>query len=96
MRLVIRVINIKGNCPVYKLEDKIIIEEGYKLNLKNTDNFCMHSAASFMPYYVALSKGVDPKSLGLAKEGKKAYLQCVDPCEYTGGGTVTFELERKE
>jgi hypothetical protein len=34
----------------------------------------MHSAASFMPYYAALSKGVKPKSLGLAKKGKRHIL----------------------
>jgi len=94
-KLIIKVIKIKGNCPVYKLGDKIVIDEGYKLNLKETDNVCIHSLASLMPYYIALSKGVDPKSLGLTKEGNKAYLQCLDPCEFTGGGTVTFEVEFK-
>ncbi|GAH46587.1 unnamed protein product [marine sediment metagenome] len=53
----------------------------------------MHSLASILPYYVALSEGVDPKTLGLAKEGNKAYLQCLDTCELTGGGTVIFEVE---
>jgi uncharacterized repeat protein (TIGR04076 family) len=48
-----------------------------------------------MPYYVALYRGVDPKELGLSKDGRKAYVQCLDPCDYTGGGTVTFEIEKK-
>jgi len=48
-----------------------------------------------MPYYVALSKGVDPKILGLAKNNGKAYLQCLDPCEHTGGGTVIFEARKQ-
>lgn len=56
----------------------------------------MHSLASLMPYYVALSKGIDPKTLGLAKEGNKAYLQCSDPCRLTGGGTVAFEVELRD
>jgi len=34
--------------------------------------------------------------LGLAKEGNKAYLQCLDPCELTGGGAVIFEVELKK
>jgi len=34
--------------------------------------------------------------LGLAKEGNKAYLQCLDPCERTGGGTIIFEVEPKK
>jgi len=56
----------------------------------------MHSLALIMPYYVALSKGVDPMTLGLAKEENKAYLQCLDPCEFTGGGTVIFEVEPRK
>ena len=52
----------------------------------------MHSLASIMPYYVALPKGIEPKTLGLAKEVNKAYLQCLDPCEITGGGTVVLEV----
>ena len=48
-----------------------------------------------MPYYVALYQGVDPTILGLAKGAEKAHVQCLDPCEYTGGGTVVFEIERK-
>lgn len=54
----------------------------------------MHSLASIMPYYAALNKGVDPVELGLAKEGNKAYVQCLDACKYTGGGTVIFEIEK--
>jgi len=34
-----------------------------------------------MPYYVALSKGINPVELGLAKGGKKAYVECLDPCK---------------
>jgi len=96
MNLIISVKEITGNCPVYKVRDKIVIEDGYKINLKKTNAICMHSLASIMPYYVALSKEIDPKTLGLAKDGKKAYLQCLDPCQYTGGGTVIFEVETKK
>jgi hypothetical protein len=46
-----------------------------------------------MPYYVALSKGVAPHALGLSgTKEDMAYLQCLDPCDITGGGTVTFEI----
>ena len=42
-------------------------------------------------------EGVDPVKIGLAKEGSKAYVQCVDPGKpYTDGGTVVFEIEQKE
>jgi len=26
----------------------------------------------------------------------KAYVQCLDPCDYTGGGTVIFEIRLPE
>ncbi|MEA1904878.1 MAG: TIGR04076 family protein [Candidatus Hadarchaeota archaeon] len=91
--LIIKVIAIEGNCPVYRLGDRIVIEDGFRLNLEETDAVCMHSLASLMPYYVALSKGVSPRELGLAGEGDRAYVQCLDPARYTGGGTVTFEVE---
>ena len=42
---------------------------------------------------MALRQGADPVELGLAKEGKAAYLQCPDPGEpYTNGGTVVFKI----
>lgn len=93
--LIIRVVDIKGNCPVYKKGNKIVLEEGYRVNLSKTDAICMHSLASILPYYNALSKGVSARELGLAGqsgENNKAHVQCLDPCKYTGGGTVTFEI----
>lgn len=100
--LIIVVKKINGKCPVYKKDNKIVIEEGYKINLNKTDAICMHSICSIMPYYVALSKGISPKELGLASKDIRvdndnkevAYIQCLDPCEYTGGGTVVFEVIR--
>jgi len=93
MKLIIKVKEIKGHCPVYKEGDKFVIEDGYKL--KSNIALCMHSLASIFPYYVALSGGVSPKDLGLSKDKKKAYVQCLDPYEYTGGGTVVFEILRE-
>ena len=87
--LKITVIEIQGKCPVYKVGNSFRIEEGYKL----ITNFpiCLHSLSSIMPYYVALSNGVPPEDLGLGK-GKFAYVQCLDPCKYTGGGTVIYKI----
>lgn len=96
MKLIIEVIEIEGKCPVYSVGDRIVLDEGYKVNLKETDNICMHSLGSLMPYYNALVKGVSPLELGLAKQGKDAYIQCLDPKKYTGGGTVTFKINRKD
>ena len=92
--LLIKVIQIKRQCPIYQVGDTFQIINGYQLVADKP--LCMHSLASLMPYYVALSRGIDPVDLGLAKEGKIAYLQCLDPCEYTGGGTVVFAVTTKE
>jgi uncharacterized repeat protein (TIGR04076 family) len=103
--LIISVKETIGNCPVYKIGDKIVIDEGYKINLGKSTAICMHSLASIFPYYVALSNGISPNDIGLSKIdlGKKtkerdkdlAYVQCLDPCKYTGGGTVVFEIKVK-
>jgi uncharacterized repeat protein (TIGR04076 family) len=89
--LVIQVVKVKGSCPVYKIGDTFRLIDGFKLVAEKP--LCMHSLSSLMPYYVALSRGISPVELGLAQEGKVAYIQCLDPCKYTGGGTVIFEIE---
>ncbi|MEE9611238.1 MAG: TIGR04076 family protein [Desulfatiglandales bacterium] len=94
-RLIITVKEIKGNCPVYGVGNRIVLDEGYRMNLKETHNVCMHSLSSIMPYYIALFRGVKPRDLGLSRGGEKAYIQCLDPCKYTGGGTVIFEIEKQ-
>ena len=90
--LIVKVVEIKGKCPVYKVGDEFYIKEGYKLESRGF--ICMHSLASIMPYYNALSKGVSPEELGLGK-GNTAYVHCLDPCEYTGGGTVVFKITKE-
>jgi hypothetical protein len=46
-----------------------------------------------MPYHVTLYKEIPPKSLGLSGTKEvKDYVQRLDPCEITGGGTVIFEV----
>jgi uncharacterized repeat protein (TIGR04076 family) len=85
----VKVVEIKGNCPVYKVGQIFYIKDGYIL--ESSVKLCMHSLASIMPYYVALSKGITPQDLNLGDKDK-AYVQCLDPVERTGGGTVTFEI----
>ncbi|WP_048055108.1 TIGR04076 family protein [Thermococcus onnurineus] len=90
-RLEIRVVEIRGKCPVFRSGDKIVID-GPTINLKETDALCTHALASLLPYIVALRKGIKPKELGLGR-GEKAYVQCLDPGPpYTDGGTVIFEI----
>ncbi|MBO8175276.1 MAG: TIGR04076 family protein [Thermococcus sp.] len=90
-KLIIKAIEIKGKCPVFKVGDKIVIE-GPQVKLEETDAICTHAFASLIPYIVALRKGVKPSEIGLGK-GDKAYVQCLDPGPpYTDGGTVIFEI----
>ena len=88
--LLIEVVEIKGRCPVYSLGFKFWIKEGFKLYSESP--LCMHSLSAIIPYYVALSRGIDPVSLGLSSKENVAYVQCLDPCEYTGVGTVVFTI----
>ncbi len=92
----IRVCQIKGKCPVYKVGDKMTID-GARILLDRTDAACVHALSTLLHYVVALEEGADPVKLGLSKDKGHAYLQCVDPGPpYTEGGTVTFEVRRIE
>jgi uncharacterized repeat protein (TIGR04076 family) len=95
-RLIITVNAINGNCPVFKVGDKIVIESP-KIIVRETNNFCIHAFGCMLSMIVPLSHGVSFKQLGLAKdEGEKGYIQCLDPGKpYTNGGTVLFEIKRE-
>lgn len=88
-----KIIEIRGHCPVYELEDEMIIK-GPEIDLEKSDSVCVHALPSLLHYNIALGKKVNPKELGLSKEdNEEAYLQCPDPGEpYTDGGTVIFEV----
>ena len=93
MKLIVKVAEIKGTCPVYKVGDTFELEDGYRLVSRIP--LCMHSLASLMPHYNALRVS-DPADWGLAgeRDASKAYVQCLDPFVYTGGGTVVFEITK--
>jgi len=85
---------VRGHCPVYKVGDKITVNDP-EIVLEKTDALCTHALSSLLHYVLALERGVDPVSLGLStpKDGEHAYVQCVDPGEpYTHGGTVIFKI----
>ncbi len=87
---------IRGRCPVYKVGDRIMIDDP-KILLEKTDALCIHVLPSLLHYALIMEAGGDPVKLGLSKpEDKKyAYIQCVDPGEpYTEGGTVIFKCRR--
>lgn len=93
MELVVTVKEIKGSCATYKVGDSFTLKAGYQL--VSEVPVCMHGLAALMPYYNAL-RFSEPHKWGLeGKEDKsKAYVQCPDAYEHTGGGTVTFEISK--
>jgi uncharacterized repeat protein (TIGR04076 family) len=94
--LEIEVIEVRGSCPVYKVGDKMVIDDP-KIVLEKTDALCTHALSSLLHYVIALEEGVDPVKLGLSKpqDREHAYIQCVDPgAPYTDGGTVVFKCRR--
>ncbi|MCW4021425.1 MAG: TIGR04076 family protein [Candidatus Bathyarchaeota archaeon] len=94
--LKIEVFEIKGNCPVHKVGDKIVVD-GPKILLAETDALCIHALAPLLHYMVALDHGVKAVDLGLTtnEDAEHAYIQCVDPYEpYTHGGTVIFKCRK--
>ena len=94
--LVIEVDSIKGRCPVYKKGDNIVID-GAEIVMDKTDAICIHALALLLHYVVSLMDGIDPQKLGLSKEGKFTYIQCVDPREpFTEGGTAIFKCYKTE
>ncbi len=95
-RLIVTVKNIRGNCPIFKVGERIVIDSP-KVIVEKTDNLCVHALGCMLTIIVPLSHGISFKQLGLAKEeGEKGYMQCLDPGEpHTDGGTVLFEIKRE-
>jgi uncharacterized repeat protein (TIGR04076 family) len=94
--LEITVHEIRGKCPVYKIGDKMIIDDP-KIDLRKSDALCIHALSTLLHYALALEHGADPVKLGLTKPDDKdsAYVQCVDPWKpYTNGGTVIFRIRK--
>lgn len=94
--LEIEVCEIRGHCPVYKVGDKIVIEDP-EIVLEKTDALCTHALSSLLHYVLVLEQCADPVELGLSKpeDRKNAYIQCIDPGKpYTKGGTVIFRVHK--
>jgi uncharacterized repeat protein (TIGR04076 family) len=94
--LEIEVVEVRGYCPVYKVGNKILLDDP-KVVLEKTDALCTHALSSLLHYVLVLERGADPFELGLSKpdDRKSAYIQCVDPGPpYTQGGTVVFKIRK--
>jgi uncharacterized repeat protein (TIGR04076 family) len=96
--LEIKVYEIRGKCPVYKVGDKLVIDDP-KVVLNKTDAICTHALSTLLHYITILEHDWCSVKLGLTTPEKPdhAYMQCVDPgAPYTEGGTVIFECRRIE
>jgi len=96
--LEIKVREIRGTCPVYKVGDKIVIDDP-KILLDKTDGLCTHALSTLLHYVTILEHDWCSVKLGLTtpEDPNHAYMQCVDPGQpYTEGGTVIFECRRIE
>ncbi len=96
--LEIKVCEIKGTCPVYKIGDKIVINDP-RILVDRTDGLCTHALSTLLHYVTILEHDWCPVKLGLTtpEDSEHAYMQCVDPGKpYTDGGTVIFECRRIE
>ena len=94
--LLIKVHQIRGKCPVYKLGDRIVVDDP-KILLDKTDALCTHALSPLLHYVTILEHDWCPVKLGLTtpENSEHAYTQCVDPGEpYTHGGTVIFRCHR--
>jgi len=87
---------IKGKCPVYKVGDRITINDP-EIVLEKTDALCTHALSTLLHYVTILERKWCPVELGLTTQDdpENAYMQCVDPGEpYTDGGTVIFRCTK--
>lgn len=87
---------IIGKCPVYKVGDRIVIDDP-EILLDKTDALCTHALSTLLHYVLILEHDWCPVKLGLTTpdDPENAYMQCVDPGEpYTKGGTVIFKCRR--
>ncbi len=92
--LEIQIHEIRGSCPVYKLGDRITIQNP-EIKLERTDALCTHALTTILHYALILEYDWCPLKLGLTKKDDPdhAYVQCLDPGKpYTNGGTVIFKM----
>lgn len=94
-RLVVTVKEIRGRCPLYRVSDRIVLDEFY-INTKESENVCMHDFSAMCSLLSAFIHGSSAIELGIGTKENVGYLQCPDPGPpHTEGGTVLFEIKRE-
>lgn len=72
-RVVLTVKESKGDCPYYKVGDKLVID-GSLLVTNESDNVCLNALGAVLPYLTALNRETAPEDW----INKKRELQCPD------------------
>jgi len=94
-RVIIKVKEVRGKCPIYKVGDKVFLEWFYIVPEKSC-KVCMHAFSAMLTLLSSFIHGVSAKDLGIGDKDDVGYLQCPDPGPpHTCGGTVLFELRRE-
>lgn len=93
-KVVVTVKDIKGYCPIYRVNDCFMVEWFY-IKSESSSNVCLHALSSMLTLLSAFIHGSSARDLGIGGEDDIGYIQCPDPGPpYTKGGAVTFELRR--
>lgn len=94
-RVIIKVKEVRGHCPIYKPGNCIVLEWFY-IKCDESKDVCLHAICAMSTLLSAFMHGVSAKELGIGSRDDVGYLQCPDPgSPYTCGGTVVFELRRE-
>lgn len=93
-KIAITVKKIVGKCPVYRVGDRILLNDFYIVTNESA-NICLHAFTGLSTLLSAFAHGISAKDLGIGKHNDLGCLQCPDPGPpYTKGGTVYFEISR--
>jgi len=88
---------VRGFCALgYRPGDGFVVERFYIKELRGKP-VCLHTLSAMLTLLSPFLKGVSARELGIGSEDEVGYLQCPDPGKpYTCGGTVVFELRRRQ
>jgi len=80
----------------YKPDIGFSVERFFVKELRGNP-ICLHTLSAMFTLLSPFLKGVSARELGIGSEGEVGYVRCPDPGKpYTCGGTVVFELRRRQ
>lgn len=103
-RVIVEVVEIKGECPVYRVGDVMVIHEP-KLVLDETTAVCMRAMGPLMTHLISAAGGIDPSTAkggvlhrvanpNVPAERGVHYTSCPMPGKpYTESGPVLFRIK---